>query len=164
MYLWDYEMRPLKDQIDGFGALPRLTIAVNALSWTMRTMIPPIADESVVAFVADVLEYLQQQIRQGIVSPDFITELDQRHDALLDEEIAEAGVDPILSAVTGCFGYGEPELRTQAVYDTLSSCYEAQLQRIAPDMAGIEFERESARCLEVIDFQKTLIDQGGDLA
>ncbi|THV29556.1 hypothetical protein [Glycomyces paridis] len=142
--------------------MPRLKIAVRALAWTMRTMTPPVADQSVVEFVADALAYLEQQVQQGNANPDFPSDLDARHDALLDEEIAEAGVDPILNAVTGCFAYGESELRTQAVYDTLSSCYEAQFQRIAPDMAGLEFERDSARCLEVIDFQKTLIDHGGD--
>ncbi|WP_327101043.1 hypothetical protein OIE68_20980 [Nocardia vinacea] len=161
MLLWDDAIRPLKDEIDGLRALPRLEITVNALSWTIRTMVPPIEEQSVVDFASDVLDYLEQQIRQGNASPEFITDLEERHEGLLDEEIVETGVDPILSAITACFGYREPQLRTQTVYYSLSSCYQAQFQRIAPDMATIEFERDSARCSEIIDFQKTLIRRSG---
>jgi hypothetical protein len=163
MYLWDYEMGPMKERIDALGGIPRLKIAVNALSWTMSTMNPPIENAEVVQFVNDVLEYCGNALRQGDAGPEFIEELDERHDALLDEEIAEPGVDSILAAVSGCFGYEEAELRTQAVYDLLSSCYEAILLRIAPGLVTIEFERESARCNEVIEFQKNLVLQAGDL-
>ncbi|CAM3196282.1 hypothetical protein [Stackebrandtia soli] len=162
MYLWDYEMESYKDEIDRLRGLPRLAVVVNAIDWTVRTLDPPIDDTESVDFIQSTLNYCRTALDAGNASPVLTPDIESRITLYSDSKGGETGVPNLLDALTGCFGYGEDRIRTQAVYDALSACYEAALlieaERLGADI-DLDFERLNDRCHQVIDHQKGLIDR-----
>jgi hypothetical protein len=156
MFYWNEEMDRYEAVIGAISPIGRLKLATEAVGWTVDTMSPPIQDADVQAFIAAGLGEARNALRSGIVYPDMPAPLEADFDRLLDA--TEPGAGSLIMAVGTLFSAGDEEMHPQVAFNILWSCYEAVLLREF-DEPTPELEAQSGRCLEVIDYEKALIDQ-----
>lgn len=156
MLLWDYEMESEKAALDRMQPVRLLALAVEAIDWTVRTM-GPIETEEVRDYLDRGLEAGRQAVLDGKTKVTLPEEmLDAYND--VDEAAEEPGTSHLLSALMACVDVRE-SVTAKTVSGVLSFCYEGSLSREDVPVWSVEAERQNARCLEVISFQKDLIER-----
>ena len=156
MFYWNEEMDQYEAVIGSISPMGRLKLATEAVGWTVDTMSPPVQDADVRAFVAAGLGEARTAVNSGVVYPEMPPALDAGFDDLLDA--TEPGAGSLVMAVGTLFSAGDDEMHPQVAFNILWSCYEAVLLREFDEPTS-ELEAQSGRCLEVIDYQKALIEQ-----
>ncbi|THV37767.1 hypothetical protein [Glycomyces buryatensis] len=159
MYLWDPETRGYEQKLERLPETVRFRIAVGVLERTVSRFDPLIENAAAREFIEVCLLRCRAAIAAGLpltpVPAGYSAELD-----VLLEDADETGVKGLLLGLSFCFA---EEFETQAAKNTyaiLSYCYEADLQRSCTDpIITLEYERHSARCRDMIDYQKSLIDR-----
>ncbi len=157
MLLWDYEMRPERELLGGLSLPQRLSVAVSALEWTLGTLEEPIATGTVQSYLESGLMAAREAVAAGgvrLVLPDEM--LDQFDD--VEEQADEPGTSHFLTALMVCHD-SEDGLGVEQLFGVLSYCYEGSLDRVGLDEWTPERERQVQRCLDVIAFQKRLIQE-----
>lgn len=156
MLLWDIEMAAEHDLIGYFSLQGRLEVGVSALSWTLETLSSPIVTSPIRTYLSSGIRLAQQAVSEGATRVNFPAEM-------LDgfEEVNmladESGTSHFLAALM-TFQEADPGLDVEQLYGVLSYCYEGSLDREDLQVWSPGHERENQRCLQVIDYQKNLIN------
>ncbi|GAB3225392.1 hypothetical protein GCM10027447_14720 [Glycomyces halotolerans] len=156
MFYWNDEMDRYESVIGAISPMGRLRLAIEAVSWTSATMSPPIQDADAQQFIASALDLAREGAQRGEVYPQMPPELETAFDRLLDAP--EPGAGSLVMAAGSLFTAGDDEMPPQVAFNILWSCYEAVILREF-DEPTPELEAQSGRCLEVIEHEKSLIDQ-----
>ncbi|SES04532.1 hypothetical protein SAMN04487983_10296 [Streptomyces sp. yr375] len=156
MYLWDREMRSLREELQNIQPTGRLATALKVMDWTLDVM-GPIETVEIRDYLGEGLRQGHEDLREG---RDKITlaedVLDQYEE--LDEIAEEYGTSQMLSALLACSDAPEG-LSGEVLYGVLGFCYEAVLDREDVPVYSLEAELENARCREVIEFQKQAVSE-----
>lgn len=154
MLLWDYEMRPLRDELQSIPPAQRLALAVAVMDWTLGVM-GQIETENVRNYLEEGLRAGHESVVAGraeMLLPEGMLEAYED----VYEEADEPGTANMLSALLACVD-APGGLTGEVLYGVFSSCYEGLLLRQDLEQCTIEAERGNARCLEAIAFQKRLL-------
>ncbi|MFJ6946936.1 hypothetical protein ACISU4_20165 [Streptomyces wuyuanensis] len=154
--LWDYEMASEKDSLEGMQPNRRLALAVAAIDWTLETM-GPIETDEVRTYLEEGMRAARAAVQNGSSKVELTEETLDQYESV-DEVADEPGTSHMLSALLACCDIPE-QLGAEELYGVLSFCYEGSLDREDVPEWSSEAERENARCLEVIAFQKDLISR-----
>ncbi|MFI6262929.1 hypothetical protein [Micromonospora sp. NPDC051006] len=156
MLLWDYEMKPLRDELPTIPPARRLAVAVSVLDWTLQAA-GEIEDAEVRSYLAEGLRIGHESVRAGrdemILPEDMLDAYEDVYDSS-----DEPGTAHLMSAILACVDAPEG-LTGEVLYGVLSSCYEGLLDRERLPIWTVEAERENARCLETIAYQKRIVDE-----
>ncbi|MEU5871145.1 hypothetical protein AB0A73_06225 [Glycomyces sp. NPDC047369] len=158
MSYWTDEMNSQEARLEALSPQARLKVAFRALAWTVRTLESPIEDPDVAAFVTDGLARIESAVQRGLAIPDGVDAVAERYNELLDEAW-EPGATNFLTGTLLCFSRRRPELPAGTIMDQLLDLYEGALIRASDEAITPEVERATPRAVEVIEFQKRLIDE-----
>jgi hypothetical protein len=154
MLLWDLEMRALKEDLREIRPPRRLPLAMRVMEWTLESIGPVEVDV--------VREYIEEGMRAGHeavrAGREKITLPEEVLDAYteVDDEAYEPGTSHLLSALLACAD-APGGLTPEVLSGVLSFCYEGLLEREDLPGPSVEEERQNAKFLEAIAFQKRCI-------
>jgi hypothetical protein len=156
MLLWDYEMKPLRDELPTIPPARRLALAVSVLDWSLNAM-GKIEDAEVRSYLAEGLRIGHESVRAGRDQMVFPEDMLEAYEDVYDSA-DEPGTAHLMSALLACADAPEG-LTGEVLYGVFSFCYEGLLDREGLPTWTVEAERENARCLETIAYQKRIVGE-----
>lgn len=155
MYLWSQEMEPYHNRLQSIPPSGRFALAVSVMDWTLEEM-GPMQAGVVRDYITESMEAAHEAVRSGSDELTLSEEmLDSWND--VDDQADEPGTTHIMSAILACADAPE-RLSGEVLFGVLCFCYEALRERFETSSVGLEAERESAKCVEAISFQKARVE------
>ncbi|MFI8892426.1 hypothetical protein [Streptomyces paradoxus] len=127
---------------------------MRVMEWTLES-IGPIEVEVVRSYIEEGIRAGREAVQSGLEKIVLPEETLDRY-VEVDDEAYEPGTSHVLSALLACADAPEG-LTGEVLYGVLSFCYEGLLEREDLPTLSIEEEQQSARCVEVVRFQKRCI-------
>jgi hypothetical protein len=155
--LWDREMAPDKPRLEPLTSAERLKLVVSAIDWALGTLPRPTRTESVRGWLENALSACRAAVEGGEERVTLPGELDDSYENV-EEDADELGTSHFLSAITACCGAPEG-MTCDVTYGILSFRYEGSFDREGIPGWTLDAERANPRCVEVIGYQKDLIDR-----
>lgn len=151
MLLWDVRFSGARQTLAALHPQRRFDLAVAAIDRAVAQFDPPLGDGPETRLVNECLA----QLRLATAQPTGVSlagETGRAIEAVLTDG-AEWGIVPVLMAFLCCCDHADRGLPADSLYDVLSHCYQAMLEREDPEPETLEEELASPHCVATIDWQ-----------